>query len=60
MQGKVSALRRFLRDEGGATAIEYGLIAGIIGAALIAVAGTGGALEALYDTLRAIVTALGG
>lgn len=60
MQGKASALRRFLRDEGGATAIEYGLIVGIIGAALIAIAGTGGSLEALYDKMRAIVTALGG
>lgn len=60
MQGKASALRRFLRLEGGATAIEYGLIAGIIGATVIAIAGTGGSLEALYDKLRAIVTALGG
>jgi pilus assembly protein Flp/PilA len=32
-------LRRFLRDETGTTAIEYGLIIGIIGASLVAGAG---------------------
>lgn len=32
-------LRRFLREKTGATAIEYGLIIGIIGASLIAGAG---------------------
>jgi pilus assembly protein Flp/PilA len=31
-----SALRRLLRDEGGATAIEYGLIAALIAVAAIA------------------------
>lgn len=33
-------LRRFLANESGATAIEYGLIAAIIGVGLIAALGT--------------------
>jgi pilus assembly protein Flp/PilA len=33
-------LRRFLRDETGATAIEYGLIAVMIGVGLVAGLGT--------------------
>ena len=31
---------RFIKDESGATAIEYGLIAALIGVALIGVLGT--------------------
>ncbi|MTI43920.1 pilus assembly protein Flp/PilA [Roseibium hamelinense] len=34
-----SLLKRFVKDESGATAIEYGLIAAIIGVGLIAVLG---------------------
>lgn len=30
-----NAIMKFLRDEEGATAIEYGLIAGLIGVALV-------------------------
>ena len=52
------ALRRILVDERGATAIEYALICGIMGAALVAVAGTGGALSLLWDKLTAVVDAL--
>lgn len=33
-------LRRFLANESGATAIEYGLIAAIVGVGLIAALGT--------------------
>jgi pilus assembly protein Flp/PilA len=33
----MSDLRRFIRDEAGATAIEYGLIAACISVAIIAV-----------------------
>ena len=32
----MSLVRRFLQDESGATAIEYGLIAGLVAVAIIA------------------------
>ena len=41
-------LRQFVRDESGATAIEYGLIAALVSVAAI------GALSALGDSLQAI------
>jgi pilus assembly protein Flp/PilA len=45
-------LRRFLADESGATAIEYGLIAALISVALIAGATTlGGALNNQFTNL---------
>ncbi len=54
----MSFLKRFCRDERGATAIEYGLIAALISVAIIA------ALTSLEDALTAtfnsITTALGG
>ncbi len=49
----LTTIRRFLRDDSGATAIEYGLIA-----ALVAVAAIGGMtlvgtkLEALFQTIQ--------
>lgn len=55
-----STIRRFMADETGATAIEYALICMIVGAALISVAGTGGMLTALYETIERIVAALAG
>ena len=43
-------LRKFLRDENGATAIEYSLIAGFIALAIIAAVGmTGQRLLALFE-----------
>jgi pilus assembly protein Flp/PilA len=50
-------LRKFLRDESGATAIEYGLIAACISIAIIVAAqsvGTG-----LNTTFTSVATALG-
>ena len=45
-------LRKFLRDESGATAIEYSLIAGFIALAIIAAVGmTGERLVALFASL---------
>ncbi len=38
----MTAMRRFLRDESGATAIEYGLIASLIAVVVITVLGTTG------------------
>jgi len=42
------SMSRFLRDEEGATAIEYGIIAGLISVVMItAITGTGGIGESL-------------
>ncbi|WP_417768459.1 Flp family type IVb pilin [Stappia sp.] len=40
---------RFANDESGATAIEYGLIAGLIGVAIIAaITAAGGSITAMF------------
>ena len=51
-QSVKSALRKFGRDETGATAIEYGLIAGLIAVAIIT------AVSLLGDDLTATFTAI--
>lgn len=54
----MSFLKRFVHDEDGATAIEYGLIAALISVAIIAALQS---LEgALTNTFDSITTALGG
>ncbi|MBB1093929.1 Flp family type IVb pilin [Rhodopseudomonas palustris] len=46
-------LARFVKDESGATAIEYGLIAAGIALAIIAaVQGVGGQLKANFGTIK--------
>ena len=46
-------VKRFLKDESGATAIEYGLIAALISVALIAGAGAlGNQLGTTFNTLQ--------
>lgn len=53
-----SLARRFAKDESGATAIEYGLIAALIAVVIIgAVTVTGTTLKATFNS---VVTALGG
>jgi pilus assembly protein Flp/PilA len=49
---------RFMKDESGATAIEYGLIAACISVAIIAV--VQGVGTALNTTFTSVKTALGG
>ena len=49
-------LIRFLRDEEGVTAIEYGLIAAGIGIAIVTVVGTVG--DELVNLFNDVVTAL--
>jgi pilus assembly protein Flp/PilA len=50
-------LRKFLRDESGATAIEYSLLAGFIALAIIAAVGmTGQRLIELFESLIPALT----
>lgn len=47
-----NSIQRFLRDERGATAIEYGLIAGLIAIAIATTVGTLGTnLSTFFDNL---------
>jgi len=50
--------RQYCEDESGATAIEYGLCCMILLGAIIAIIGTGGAVDALFQKVTAIVTAM--
>lgn len=54
------SIRRFWADERGATAVEYGLICGIIAVAVFGIVGAGGGLAVTYNKLVAIIAALGG
>ncbi len=49
-------LKRFLKNEDGATAIEYGLIAALIGVAIIVAVGSVG--DSLNDTFNNVATEL--
>jgi pilus assembly protein Flp/PilA len=51
-------VKRFVKDESGATAIEYGLIASLIGVAIIAGASALG--TSLNSTFNAISTKITG
>jgi pilus assembly protein Flp/PilA len=49
---------RFVRDESGATAIEYGLIAALISVVIIAAVKTlGGSLKGVFETINTDLTA---
>jgi pilus assembly protein Flp/PilA len=53
-ENDMSLLRRFLRDESGATAIEYGLIAACIALAIIAsVKGVSNNLKSTFNNVSA-------
>jgi pilus assembly protein Flp/PilA len=55
-----SFVKRFLNNESGATAVEYGLIAALIGVVIIAGAGAlGGALNAKFANVGTTVTNAG-
>jgi pilus assembly protein Flp/PilA len=48
----INSITRFLRDEEGATAIEYGIIAGLISVAIVSVLpGLGTKLAAVFTTI---------
>lgn len=52
---------RFARNESGATAVEYGLIAALIGVVIIAGAGAlGNALNNKFSSIGATVSSAGG
>ncbi len=50
-------IRRFLANESGATAIEYGLICGMIAVVVLGIASAGGAVDLLYQKMAAIAAA---
>jgi pilus assembly protein Flp/PilA len=48
----VTTLRSFIKDESGATAIEYGLIAALVAVGLIgALTALGGALQGIFNSV---------
>ncbi len=52
-----SLLTSFVKNESGATAIEYGLIAALIGVAIVAaVTAVGGQLNTLFETAKTNLT----
>lgn len=52
---------RFIKNDSGATAIEYGLICGLIGMVVLAALGAfSGRMEAVYGKVSQFVLAAGG
>jgi pilus assembly protein Flp/PilA len=54
----MSSFRRFVKDDSGATAIEYGLIAALVSVAIIAVLSTVG--DNHNTTFQSVAEQLGG
>jgi|GEM_PF-998391 pilus assembly protein Flp/PilA len=56
----VAAWRRFVADEGGATAVEYGLMAALIGLAIMGtISATGQAIKTdLYDQIGSALSSM--
>jgi pilus assembly protein Flp/PilA len=56
-----SSLRKLRKDESGATAIEYGLIAGFVAIAIVAaLTALGGSLNTVYNNVANTLTGAGG
>lgn len=51
-------IKRFIKDEEGATAVEYGLLAALIAVVIVAAVTTVG--QRVCETFRVIATNLGG
>ena len=50
----MTSLKRFLKNEDGATAIEYGLIAALIGVVIITAVGlVGTSLQGVFNSIAA-------
>jgi pilus assembly protein Flp/PilA len=57
----MSMFRRFVKDDSGATAIEYGLIAALVSVAIIAALTTlGDNLSATFDSVSEQLSGAGG
>lgn len=58
----LNSITRFIEDEEGATAIEYGIIAGLISIAIVGVLsgadGLGPKLKAVFTAITTAVTAI--
>jgi pilus assembly protein Flp/PilA len=55
----VTRLKQFAADESGATAIEYALIAVLVGIAIItSVTALGSSLQSIFDTVASTVDAV--
>ncbi|NNG05165.1 MAG: Flp family type IVb pilin [Inquilinus sp.] len=53
----LTKFRSFLKDESGATAIEYGLIAALVSvAAIVALSALGNSLEAIFNIVAVKLT----
>lgn len=53
-------IQRFWNDEEGATAIEYGLIAGLVAVAIVTILSTlGGQLQVIFTKISTALTAAG-
>jgi pilus assembly protein Flp/PilA len=60
METEMEQLKRFLRDQSGATAIEYGLIAAGISVAIIAVVNAlGSQLQTTFSTVSSQLATAG-
>lgn len=61
MSKAISAVRNFIADEDGVTALEYGMIAALIAAVIVTAVGTvgskvNGAFEKIASALPAVAT----
>jgi pilus assembly protein Flp/PilA len=57
MSNFTAAFKAFVADENGVTAIEYGLIAALIGVAIATAAtGVGDQLETLFNSIKTKLT----
>ena len=49
----ISAVRTFIADEDGVTALEYGMIAALIAAAIVVTVGLlGGKIDGVFTTIK--------
>ena len=54
-----NAIQQFLREEDGVSAIEYGLLAGLIAVAIVGtVTAVGGSLNTVFTTIQAKLAAV--
>ncbi|ACC74395.1 Flp family type IVb pilin [Paraburkholderia phymatum] len=56
-----NAIQQFLGEEDGVSAIEYGLLAGLIAVAIITTVGlVGGSLNSVFNTIQTKLAAITG